>query len=343
MFGWASDEVLGTDLTNTIVPPKHREGHNRGMKRYLQTGVPHVINRTVEITALKKSGEEFDVALTVSTTKQRGKVAFIAFIRDITDQKDNERELERSRKELQASNQQLEQFAHVASHDMKEPIRKIKTFSSLITSECGDSLPENAKNYLEKIQRSAHRLSSMVDGVLTYSTLTNTTEPFEMVSLDGVIRQIEDDLEVLIQQKGAEIHHKNLPTVHGVPFLIYQLFYNLINNSLKFSQAAVAPKIVMGARSLKADEPLPHSARSGTSYVAITLSDNGIGFDQGYSERIFNTFARLNAKDKYEGTGLGLALCKNIAERHHGYITAEGIEGVGATFTILLQGTFQTI
>ncbi|HVG11522.1 MAG TPA: PAS domain S-box protein, partial [Flavisolibacter sp.] len=160
MFGWASDEVMGTDLTNTIVPPKHREGHNRGMKRYLQTGVPHVINRTVEITALKKSGEEFDVALTVSTTKQRGKIAFIAFIRDITDQKDNERELERSRKELQASNQQLEQFAHVASHDMKEPIRKIKTFSSLLTSEYEEALPENAKNYLEKIQRSAHRLSS---------------------------------------------------------------------------------------------------------------------------------------------------------------------------------------
>jgi light-regulated signal transduction histidine kinase (bacteriophytochrome) len=162
-----------------------------------------------------------------------------------------------------------------------------------------------------------------------------------MVSLDGVIRQIEDDLEVLVQQKGAEIHHHNLPTVHGVSFLIYQLFYNLINNSLKFSQAAIAPKIVIRGQALKGDEPLPPGAKAGTSYVAMTLSDNGIGFDQGYAEKIFNTFARLNAKDKYEGTGLGLALCKNIAERHHGYITAKGIEGVGATFTIVLPGSLE--
>lgn len=243
---------------------------------------------------------------------------------------------ERTR-ELQRSNDDLQQFAHVASHDLKEPVRKIRTFGSRLTHEFAPVLPERAIQYLDKIEDAAVRMYQMIDGVLHYSSVSTAEQQFEVVDLNKVIWQIENDLEVPIQQKGAVIQSENLQTVEGSGILIYQLFYNLINNALKFSRTDVPPIIQISATTISgAIARQDWGLNPALLYTQVLVQDNGIGFSQDQAERIFKTFARLNARDKYEGTGLGLALCKKIVERHHGSISAVGMEGMGAIFKVSL-------
>lgn len=328
IFGWTEAEMQGRLLTETIIPPQYREAHNNGMRRYLTTGEARVLNRTIDVSALHKNGNEFYISLTISTTRQKGQLAFIAFIRDTSEQRIAELELEKKRKQLEESNQQLEQFAHVASHDMKEPIRKITLYSGRLEDE---DLSANAKNYLQKIQDAAKRLTNMVEGVLKYATASSAADEKETIQLKEIIKSIGEDLELVIAQKKAVIECSEFPPFKGVPFLIYQLFYNLINNSLKFSKEHVPPHIKIKAAIINND-----AAGKEASYIQFLVVDNGIGFEKEYASLVFNTFTRLHPKDKYEGTGLGLALCKNIVEKHGGTITASGEKNKGATFTILL-------
>lgn len=235
--------------------------------------------------------------------------------------------VEERTRELQRSNEDLQQFAHVASHDLKEPVRKIRTFSSRLKQEHEKDLPEKAATYLAKIENATERMYAMIDGVLLYSSLNATELIAEPVDLNTTLKNIEDDLEVLIAQKDAVVKRSVLPTIEGSAILLYQLFYNLIGNSLKFAKPDARPLIQIGAEIEKSE---------GKNVVQITVSDNGIGFHPQNAERIFQTFFRLNPKDMFEGTGLGLALCKKIVERHGGTIHAEGKEGEGATFVIQL-------
>lgn len=336
MFGWTVEEAMNQPLSEKIIPRQYREAHDIGMKRYLTTGVAHVLNKTINITAINKTGEEFYVSLTISTTRQNGELSFIAFLRDIREQKKNEAELEKKRNELEISNQHLEQFAHVASHDMKEPIRKIRMFSDMLENELGNQMNQHTRNYLGKIISAAERLQSMVEGVLNYATVSNIDVAFEQIDLNAIIDNIKNDLEVIIQQKNAVINYDNLPTLPGVRFLVYQLFYNLIYNSLKFSKEDVPPLIEITSKKL-IDLELKNTLITDqkTSFIEIEVKDNGIGFNQDYATKIFKTFTRLNNRSQYEGTGLGLSLCKNIMERHNGFILAEGKEDLGATFTLL--------
>jgi signal transduction histidine kinase len=237
-----------------------------------------------------------------------------------------EKVVERTR-ELQRSNEDLLQFAHVASHDLKEPIRKIRTYALRLKDEL--NLQESAKcnDYNEKILESAKRMSTMVEGVLTYSSLNGLEQEIETLDLNKTLTDIQNDLEVLIEQKGATIQCGELPNVDGVQVLIYQLFYNLINNSLKFSKENRTAVIDISAKVF---------SRSNSDFVKITIADNGIGFDPEHNEIIFNTFSRLNSKGKYDGTGLGLSLARKIVERHRGTIEANGMPDEGATFIITL-------
>ena len=263
---------------------------------------------------------------------KEGKInKWIGAFTDIHDQKTITEKLEglvtARTKELQRSNQDLQQFAHVASHDLKEPVRKMKTFAGRLESEESNILSAKGKSYLQKMQSAADRMSTMIDGVLTYSTLNAATQLTEKVDVGQIINSIETDLEVVIQLKEATIIHNNLPQIEGATVLIYQLFYNLINNSLKFARVDVPAVISITSATIE---------KEGDQYAEIFVQDNGIGFAMGHAEKIFGTFERLHAKDKYDGTGLGLALCKKIAERHGGVITAEGSINEGARFTILL-------
>ena len=257
---------------------------------------------------------------------------------DIHDQKMQNEKLEeivnQRTIELSRSNEDLQQFAHVASHDLKEPLRKISTFSSRLAVEYGQLIPEKGRNYINKLQTSSERMTNMIDSVLSYSVISATEEAFETIDLNLLIEGIENDLELLILQKEAKIAYDNLPHITGAPVLIQQLFYNLINNALKFSKDNIPCDIKISARHVSGSDltDLPKSKQ----YVEIIIEDNGIGFNQAYADRMFNVFTRLNTREKYEGTGLGLALCKKIVHRHNGIIYAQGQEGIGAVFHIIL-------
>lgn len=230
-------------------------------------------------------------------------------------------------KELQRSNEDLQQFAHVASHDLKEPVRKIKLFTARLEDQLKDKLDEPARLFMERIHVATDRMTNMIDGVLAYSTTNTGAQKPEPVDLNALMKHIETDLEVSLEKTGGTIEYHDLPTLEGAGVLLYQLFYNLINNSIKFAKAGIAPHIVISSET---------EGENTEGFARITVEDNGIGFEPEQATRIFETFTRLNSKDKYEGTGLGLSLCKKIVERHGGSITAWGIKDQGATFVITL-------
>ncbi|WP_228520702.1 PAS domain-containing protein [Flavobacterium sp. JLP] len=230
-------------------------------------------------------------------------------------------------KELQRSNEDLQQFAHVASHDLKEPVRKIKTFTSRLEDHLKDKLDESATKFIDRIHVATDRMFNMIDGVLAYSKINADLQSPTLVDLNDVIKNIETDLEVALQKTGGRIYHDNLPTIEGASVLLYQLFYNLINNSIKFAKYGTPSQINISSKTIVEKE---------IEFAVITLEDNGIGFQPDQAERIFETFTRLNSKDSYEGTGLGLSLCKKIVERHGGTISAVGNLDKGATFIITL-------
>lgn len=245
-------------------------------------------------------------------------------VTNITEQKESALQLEQINAELQRSNSDLQQFAHVASHDLKEPLRKIRTFQSMIVQKHGKSLPVDVNNHLERIAHASRRMNDMIEGVLQYSKPDTSGTLPEIVYLNNIVSDVATDLELMITQKMARINCMELPRVKGTPILLYQLFYNLVFNALKFSQKDRPPEITIKGK-VEAD-----------GFVAITVRDNGIGFAQEHAEKIFHTFTRLYSKDQYEGSGLGLALCRKIAERHGGTISAISSPGEGATFMVRL-------
>lgn len=259
---------------------------------------------------------------------------WIGAFTDIHDQKVIEEKLEDLVTDrtlaLERSNQDLQQFAHVASHDLKEPLRKIKTFANRLENEYGTAMPERLQSYLTKIQSATTRMQAMIDGVLTYSSVDGVEQKLETVDLNQVLQYVRTDLELLINQQQVSIQSEPLPHVQGSEILLYQLFYNLINNAIKFSQPDKAASIDISAKIVM---------ENGQDWCTIRVQDNGIGFEPAFAEKIFDTFTRLHSKDLYEGTGLGLALCKKIVLRHNGFIRAVSTLGEGSAFTIFLPAT----
>ena len=207
-------------------------------------------------------------------------------------------------------------------------------FAKRMQHEFGEDIPEGARPYLNKINAASDRLNDIVDGILNYATAKGFQKELEPVELNKIIKTIENDLEVLIAEKKAVIKYGDLYKLNGIDFLIYQLFYNLIINSLKFARIGVEPVIEISTTYVKGSELSIEGIDDTKEFVEVKVRDNGIGFKQEYADKIFKTFTRLNNKSDYEGTGLGLSLCMSIMERHNGYIIAEGREGEGATFTM---------
>jgi signal transduction histidine kinase len=227
---------------------------------------------------------------------------------------------------------------------MKEPIRKAKLFTDRLRAEYGSFLPEKGLSYLERIQKATDRLTNMVEGVLNYSTINTSAQNIEAIHLDEIIKSIETDLELQIHAKKATISYSNLPAFEGAQFLIYQLFYNLVNNAIKFADETRSPTVVISGKEVQGKELLHlFPAKPDEIYVEINVADNGIGFDSAKAELIFSTFTRLHPRDQYEGTGMGLALVKRIVGRHQGFVYASSSKGEGASFTVLLPKTLQKL
>jgi PAS domain S-box-containing protein len=308
---------------------EHRAGLQNTWLNSLQTGTPIVF----EFQLKRADGSyQWFYVLGNPIYGQDGAIRkWVGALTNIEGQKAVEGQLERlvaeRTKELKRSNEDLLQFAHVASHDLKEPVRKIKIFVNRLMEDTATSLSGEGNRFINKIDSAADRMYQMIEGVLRYSAMTNLQEDIVEIDLNQVLQQIEADLEVIIQERKASIQYTDLPIIEGAPVLIYQLFYNLVNNSFKFVKKDVPAQLTVTGKL---------TIRNNKLFALIDVADNGIGFPQDYAESIFNIFTRLNSKDQYEGTGLGLALCKNIVERHGGSITATAALNEGAVFTICL-------
>lgn len=338
LFGWSADEVLHRSLSEIIIPVQYRQAHAAGMKRYLATGESHVLNKTIEITALKKGGQEFYVALTIAEFKYLGKTAFVAFLRDVTEQKSNQLALERKTKELEQSNINLQEFAYAASHDLKEPVRKILTFSDRLKHRLKGRLEEEDARYLARMENAANRMNALIEDLLTYSHVSRGASIVEEVDLNKKVALVLEDLELEVQEKQAVITVDTLPVIKGNRRQMQQLFQNLISNALKYHKPGVAPVIHISSQRINAGDAalqLPGELCQEACHL-IEVKDNGIGFEQEDAERIFNVFTRLHGNAEYRGSGVGLSIVRKVVENHSGYIWAQSQPGAGTTFKIVL-------
>ena len=259
---------------------------------------------------------------------------------DIHDQVLLTEELEKKVKErthsLELANTELEQFAHVSSHDLQEPLRKIRTFAEMLKDNIYEKTDADSKRYLDKITATAERMSDSLKALLNFTRMQHSNNYVE-VDLNKTISQILTDLELLIEQKNAEVIVEPLPVIKAVPIQMQQLFYNLLHNGLKFSKQDVKPLLEIRSRRLLEEEILQYPLlQHFKEYHEIIVKDNGIGFDQQYSEKIFMIFQRLHSRSEIEGTGIGLALAKKVVKNHGGEIIATSKPGEGTCFRIIL-------
>ncbi|MBE9216034.1 PAS domain-containing protein [Plectonema cf. radiosum LEGE 06105] len=236
----------------------------------------------------------------------------------------------RQREELTRSNEELQQFAFIASHDLQEPLRKIIAFGDRLKATCENALTDKGYDYLQRMQNAAQRMQALIEDILTLSRVTTKGQPFVQVNLAQITHEVLSDLEIVIAQTKARIEIGELPTIEADPLQMRQLLQNLIGNALKFHRETEPPLVKIYSRILTNQQLI-------SDYCEIFIEDNGIGFDEKYLDRIFNVFQRLHGRTEYEGTGIGLAICRKIVERHQGTITANSEPGKGASFIIRLK------
>jgi PAS domain S-box-containing protein len=252
-------------------------------------------------------------------------------VHDVTARKQAEEQLARQAQELACSNADLQQFASVASHDLQEPLRKTQTFVDLFLTDYAQSLDPEGRDYLKRAMQAAGRMRSLIKDLLTLSRINTKGQPFVSMDLAQVARDVKVDLEVRIQETGGCVEVGELPILEADPTQMRQLLQNLIGNALKFHRQTEPPRVKVYRQDPPAAEP-----EQGTGSCCVVVEDNGIGFDEKYLERIFQPFQRLHGRQEYEGTGMGLAICRKIVERHGGWLTARSTPGQGATFVITL-------
>jgi PAS domain S-box-containing protein len=250
--------------------------------------------------------------------------------------KQAEKELRKKNDELQTINKQLSSFAHVASHDLQEPLRKITTLSNLLYASEGSKFSDKGNNLFNRIQTSSERMSNLIQDLLAYSKTNATEVETALVDLNQVWNEVANELEISIAEKNALVENEGLPQVNVTRFQFHQLFSNLLSNALKFSKTIYRPHILIKSEIISGAEVVNGLGDVDKKYYHITLSDNGIGFEPHAADKIFDIFCRLHGRKEYEGTGIGLSICKKIVENHNGQIVAEGQVDAGAVFRIYL-------
>ena len=292
---------------------------------------------TAQSTSFIRDYASHDATFELSVSKFRDGIIICS--NDISASRNYQRELELKNQELKRSNQALEQFAYAASHDLQEPLRKIETFGDLLLHQYANQLDATGADLLRRMQVASQRMSGMIRDLLHYSRTFTPKNHLEAVDLNLLMQDITVDLEGDIKDKQAIIQFASLPIVRGDRPQYRQLFFHLINNALKFTRPNTIPSVTISGRivcGLGLRQRYPEA--NAPSFWEITVQDNGIGFEPKFNERIFQLFQRLHGRTQYQGSGIGLAICKKVVENHQGFIEAQGQLGQGATFTIYLPG-----
>jgi len=346
--GLSLEEALTSGNWDSIIHPDMLEAVNRARDSAISKGEIFY----VEMLLRRHDGEyRWHGARALPIRNSDGTIiSWVGVASDIHDQKLFAKELERkvnvrtellreSNQKLANSNENLEQFAFIASHDLQEPLRKIKTFSSMLTSTHSDGLSDEGKRLVEKIFTSSDRMSTLIKDILNFSRIENTQSIFIETDLNKILDDVLIDLHLLMTEKKSTTSREPLPTLIAVPFQMNQLFQNLLGNSLKFARKDVASAIEISSRRLtKIEAGANPDLNSELTYCEIVVKDNGIGFDQKYAEKIFTIFQRLHSS-QFSGNGIGLALCKRIVVNHHGHIKVKSVEHEGTAFHIILPYT----
>lgn len=258
---------------------------------------------------------------------------------DITERKEYEKQLVQSNKELKRSNEDLEQFAYVASHDLQEPLRKIRAFGDRLTTKYAASLDEQGADYIFRMQSAASRMQILIQDLLTFSRVSRVEVDFELLEPEHIMKEVLDDVDVLIKREEATVEIKSIPSFCGDRSQVKRVFQNLITNAVKFHKPGEKPVVQVQGVLMRESEifielgiSLPNS-----EYVRISVKDNGIGFEEKYTEKIFSIFQRLHGRTAYEGTGIGLAICRKIVDNHNGYIIAKSVENEGSEFIVIFR------
>jgi len=325
VLGYSSAETVNVNYRQFIAP-EHMDKLNRAFEWVRLT---ENAAQGIEHGVIRKDGTARAVEIYISLAKNLAEqvVGFRGILRDITRRKEAEQYLI-ERKALERSNQELEQFAYVASHDLQEPLRKIQAFGDRLKTVSAATLNADGLDSLERMMKSAHRMSVLINDLLDLSRVKTQAEPFVPVDLNRVLQNVLSDLDELVKRTAGSVEAGDLPTINADPVQMRQLFQNLIGNALKFHKPDEPPVIKVRCQIM--------GKPGDNNTCQITVADNGIGFDEKYLERIFQLFQRLHTSKEYEGTGIGLSICRSIVERHHGQLTAQSVKGHGAVFVITL-------
>jgi light-regulated signal transduction histidine kinase (bacteriophytochrome) len=290
-----------------------------------------IVRRPANCLLIRRDGYEIPIHDVVSPIHDRDGRATgsVIVFRDVSEPRAMELWMQRAKTELERSNRELQEFASVASHDLQEPLRKIRAFGDRLAQRTEGALDDDSRADLERIQGAAARMQALIDDLLEYALVTTRARAFRPVDLGAVAAEVVEDLVERLERTGGRVEVGPLPIIEADPTQMRQLLQNLLGNGLKFQREGVPPLVRLSAG------PAAGIVGRGES-VALTVSDNGIGFEARHAERIFAPFERLHGRTAYEGTGIGLAICHKIVERHAGDIVASGRPGEGATFTVIL-------
>ncbi len=312
-LGYTAEEVKGINVYDLVIE-EDKDKYRKCREEVLEK---ENNNASISITFIAKNGKRVQVEDSLSANFKNGVAQYSQCImRDITVRTEYERRLEENNKEL-------EQYAWLASHDLKEPLRKILTFSDMLITRYSNGMEERVAEGLKKINSSAYRMYDMIEAVLSYSSLGSNTENIKLVNLNEVVKDVLADLEIVVEEKNATINVSPLGELEGDPRQLRQLFQNLISNAIKYSQENVPPIVNI-------------TGNKDDNVLKIQVADNGIGFDEKYADKMFQLFQRLVGKEEFKGTGIGLAMCRKIVTNHGGIISASSPNDKGAIFNIEL-------
>ncbi len=327
LLGYEREELLGKPI-ETILESKDIFRDKTKLEELFDIG--RVVNYETEYTT--EEGGRIPILFSSSVMKDKDNsiICIVCTGRDITERKRAEEDLKAFTAKLQKSNQELQGFVYIASHDLQEPLRKVMAFGDRLKAKCGDAFTDQGRDYLERMQKAAARMQTLINGLLMFSRVTTKARPYAPVDLAKVAKDVISDLEVRIEATGGRVELGDLPLLDADPLQMRQLFQNLIGNALKFHKEDVPPHIKIFSKNAK------DGASSHSECCEITVEDNGIGFEEKYVDRIFGVFQRLHGRNEYEGAGIGLSVCRKIVERHDGQISAKSAPGQGASFIVTL-------